>query len=165
MDQVVLEPAPDLRAFYPVTVMNVIVGSDPATLKGRTGDPSSPSLTFAAHTGSVCVENGALHRETRTATIRVSADIAGLAESPAPATIDVTVDCGAIKWTSENDYRAAKEDATTPSSSNDDAVPTAGATGGCAAAPAGQASSSAALLVAGATLAGLRRRRASQTRS
>jgi MYXO-CTERM domain-containing protein len=107
-------------------------------------------------------ENGALLRDKRVVTVTVTADIAGLAESPAPTTLEVPVDCGAIQWTSENDFTnegtpgtptaTDGTGATTPASS--------GGAGGCSAAPGPSSSRNAAGLLAGvfALVAGLRRR-------
>ena len=108
------------------------------------------------------VENGSLHREKRTVKVTVSADIAGVADSPASATLDVTVDCGAIRWTTADDFNPAKPSApTTPPATDDLPTTSTGSDGGCTAAPVGVLSGNAAALVAGAVamLAGLRRRR------
>ena len=104
---------------------------------------SGAMFDVSVNTGEVCVEDGALHREKRTAEVTVSADIAGVADSPAPAKLSILVDCGAIQWT---DGRAA----------GDDPPPSAG---GCSSAPSPVRAPVAPLVLALAGLAAMRRRR------
>lgn len=172
-DRIILTASPELKAFFAVTMLKLVLG-DGAKTQVRSFVPSgAESPEFFAQTGAVCVENGALHREKRTVKAVVSAEIAGLAQSPAPATLDITVDCGAIKWTSldgttptEPTNPGDKEgDGTTPTNGGN--AGTGGSDGGCSAAPlrangAGGSGSvgAAAVVAAAALLAGLRRRRA-----
>jgi hypothetical protein len=172
-DEVLLEASPNLRPFFPVAVMKLTVNNDVTTATGGSMDSAKTTVTFRAHTGSACVENGALHREKRIVKVNIAADIAGLADSPAPATIDIPVDCGAIRWTSENDFKSPKDSSgntttTTPttSSSPSTASSSNGDAAGCALAarsgsgPKTSPSNAISLLVVGAlTLLGLRRRR------
>lgn len=167
VDEIVLDATPELRAFLPVSVFKMSVNGAGATSVVPTNVAGNTGLTLSAHTGGVCVENGSLHREKRTVKVTVSADIAGLAESPAPATLDVTVDCGAIRWTSDSDYNKVTPGGSTPgTSSGSNPNNTSTGTGGCTAAP-GMLSTTAAnagALMVGmlAVVAGLRRRRASR---
>ena len=165
MDVIVLEPSPELRAFYPVSVVKLIVGTNEKTRVGGRAEAPGSNVRFNAHTGGICIENGALLRDKRVVTITVTADIAGVADSPAPTTIDVPVDCGAIKWTAANDYKNGNE-TTSTSTGSDGATGTttpasSGSAGGCSAAPGSAGSRNAAGLLAGvvALVAGLRRRR------
>ena len=164
-DQIDLTATPELRAFLPVSVLKVSVNGQPAIGLANSAQPGSSAVSFNAHTGGVCVENGSLHREKRTVKISVSADIAGVADSPAPAILDVVVDCGAIRWTSPSDFESSKPGSpttTTPVSPDGKPTTTTGGTdAGCTAAPVGTLSGNAAALVAGAlvVVAGLRRRR------
>ena len=154
-----LDVSPGLRAFLPAAVIEMTVtGRPPVSLgKGNLGTNN----TFTAQTGFVCVENGALHREKRTVSISVSAKIAGVAQLPTPASVDVTVDCGAIEWTSGTTggttTTPGDTTTTTPSGS------TTTTTGGCAAAPSAPENTPAgtafAAIALGAVVVLVRRRR------
>lgn len=169
-DRIILTASPELKAFFPVSKLRISVDTGATSKPQGAYVPSGgANPEFNAQTGAVCVENGALHREKRSVKIVVSADIAGVAESPAPATLDVTVDCGAIRWTSLGDDTTTNlpnpdTGGTTPTS--DASAGTGGTDGGCSAAPlraggaGGFGSVGVAAVVAGAVvLAGLRRRR------
>ncbi|MBX3187018.1 MAG: hypothetical protein KF819_08390 [Labilithrix sp.] len=150
-----LEPSEGLRAFLPATQLKLSV--DGATGGARNGGASSKKISFTANTGSACVENGALHREKRVVRVSLAAAIAGVSTSPAPATLDVEVDCGAIKWTSLTEIPGESTSgsaSSTPGSSSSSG-------GGCSAAPvtglSGTASAVAALALA--SLVARRRRR------
>ena len=155
-----LEASPGLRAFKSIAVVELLVnGAHPtATFPGLAEVPA-----FSVPTGNVCVENGALHREKRTIKVTVSARLAGVAESPAPATLDLVVDCGAIHWTTDADFDGSKSSGT-PTTSDPNA-PSGGqssSASGCSAAPVGLLPGSSSVMAAAALalLAGLRRRRA-----
>jgi MYXO-CTERM domain-containing protein len=157
VDSIELEPSPGLRAFLPAAHFRMSI--DGAAGAVRYGGPTTTRVSFTAHTGAVCVENGALHREKRTVRISLGAAIAGVAESPTPATLDLTVDCGAIKWTSATDFPGE----TTPTGSTSSPGTSGGSTsaGGCSAAPVATMSGTAPALAAFAlaSLVAHRRRR------
>lgn len=167
VDWIVLDASPELRAFFPVSKLRLVIDTGAASKpQGGAYVPSGNTRPeFHAQTGAVCVENGALHREKRTVKVSVAADIAGVADSPAPATLDIEVDCGAIRWTSISDP-TNPGNPNNPNNPNNPTGPSGvttngGSDGGCSAAPGGVGSGGAAALVAGAlaVLAGLRRRR------
>lgn len=129
-ENIVLQPSEGLRAFLPAAILEMSVGGRTATKVSTAGLTTGTS--FVAKTGYVCVENGVLHREKRTVSVSVSAKIAGVAQLPTPATVDITVDCGAIEWTSGvNGGTTTPGDTTTTTPSGS----TTTTTGGCAAAP------------------------------
>jgi hypothetical protein len=147
-----------LAAFFPLSVMKMSLnGGEPTPLGQGTLEGSRVSVSVP--TGSVCVVNGALVRDKRNAKVTVTADIAGVPNSPPPVTVDIPVDCGAIKWTTDADFQppAITHPGVEPS---DDASPSS-SSGGCTAAPRSMSGGSMAALLAGvlATVAGLRRRR------
>lgn len=161
VDTVRLQPTDSMRAFMPATQLEVVVAG--ATTAKSTFVNATAPIELAVHTGEACVENGALHREKRTVKVSVAAAIAGLAESPAPASLDVEIDCGAIEWTSGLDLdgdaktpgRATETTTSSSSASSNDA-------GGCSASPVGTRGSGlglGALLGVGLGLVALRRRR------
>jgi MYXO-CTERM domain-containing protein len=158
--EIVLQASTELAAFLPISVMKLTVNEEPGT---KTAPQSGTSaMNFIAHTGAVCIENGTLHREKRTVKVTVSADIAGLADSPAPAIADVEVDCGAIKWTTERDYQFGKDSTSSGTATGDpNSASSTNHASGCTAAPSGRASGTAGVVIAAALgmLAGLRRRR------
>lgn len=163
-EKIAFDASPGLRAFEPVVVVelsvNGVVNGGVVARQQRGGFDQELSI----HTGSVCVENGALHREKRTVRVSLAAHIAGVAESPAAATLDIPVDCGAIHWTTAADFDGSKSSATPPSSSEATNAGTGrGSASGCSAAPSGRTSGSSAILAAAtalALLASSRRRRA-----
>lgn len=160
-ETILFAPSESLRAFKAATVVELSV--DGSLGNGQRGGLSEE---YSVSTGRVCVENGSLHREVRTVRIELAAHIAGVAESPAPATLDVTVDCGAIRWTSDADFDGSQStDSTSPtgSSGSTNGPTTSSSASGCSAAPSGLASRSSHVFAAAAglaLLAGLRRRRA-----
>lgn len=126
-----LEPATNVREFLPVIQFWTTIDGEKAVATG--GAVSAAKLSFTVKTGAVCVENGALHREKRNVKLGVAAAIAGVDKPLQEATVDITVDCGAIKWTRESDFENEPTDGTTPTT-------TPGAQGsstasGCSAAP------------------------------
>ncbi|MBS2017529.1 MAG: hypothetical protein JST00_31900 [Deltaproteobacteria bacterium] len=132
----VLEPSAEARPFMPVIRVE-------ATLNGAKGQTlSGPSLTsdiqITLNTGSVCVENGALLRDKKSVRIDLDGAIAGIAEKLAPATLETTVDCGAIKWTKESDF--GDDDGTTTTPSTGAPAGSTTSAGGCSAAPGHHAS-------------------------
>jgi MYXO-CTERM domain-containing protein len=164
-DRVVLEASPALVAFKSVAIVDVSIG-DASPAFGSAKYPSGIPPELTINSGSVCVENGALIREKRTIKVTVSARLAGVANSPAPATLDIPVDCGAIRWTSDSDFDGSKTTEPSPQTpngngTNSNAV-SSGASG-CSAAPGSagllSGSSSVFLAAAVALLAGFRRRR------
>lgn len=160
IEKIALDASPGLRAFRSVTVVDVSVNG--VSLTGSLGRQGGFSEEFSLNTGSACIENGALHREKRTLRVSFAAHIAGVAQSPEPATLDITVDCGAIKWTTASDFDGS---GSTPSSSEPDGSNSGSSSSnasGCSAAPGGLTSGSSAVLSVSALalLAGLRRRRA-----
>lgn len=156
---IVLRPTPELRAFAPVSKMKLFVNGQEEAY-GLTLEQTVPELHVTVPTGRACFENGALLRDKRTAKLSVSADIAGVAESPAAATLDVDVDCGAIQWTTEPGGLADGTPSTTAAA---DGTGTTGGDddGGCSASPSRSFPGSTTVLALGAAavLAGLRRRR------
>lgn len=153
-----LEPGTNVRAFLPVIQFWTTI--DGVKAAATAGAPSTSPISFSAKTGQVCVENGALHREKRTVKVSVGAAIAGVAQPLADATVDVTVDCGAIKWTKASDF-ANEEDGTTTTTTTP-APGGSSSTGGCSASPSARTSAATALFVVaglGALVAVRRRRR------
>jgi MYXO-CTERM domain-containing protein len=159
-ERIALEASPGLRAFKSIAIVELSINGS-TSISGQRGGFSEE---FSINTGSVCVENGALHREKRTVHVTLSAHIAGVAQSPAAATLDLPVDCGAIRWTSDSDFDGSKS--TNPSSSEPDGSKGPGvssAASGCSAAPSSPMSGSSAVFAAAtalALLASFRRRRA-----
>jgi len=158
-ETIVLAPSEGMRAFLPAAVLELTVGTHPPQ---RVSTGSLSSNSFVAQVGDVCVENGALHREVRVVKVSMTAKIAGVAQLPTAATVDVNVDCGAIEWTSGT----AGGTSTTP---GDTTKTTPGGstttqTGGCAAAPMAPGSTPAgaafAAIALGAVVVLVRRRRA-----
>ena len=152
METIVVEPTAELRAFNPIAVVELTLNGEKAPI------PLGPSFELAAHTGSVCVENGALIRDKRTIKAVVSAYLVGVADAPAPATLDLVVDCGAIEWTSESDFKKPSTPGTSPTEPT--SAVAGSSAGGCSAAPSSVPSGGgvAGTLVALALL-GWRRRR------
>lgn len=134
-----LVASPELRAFAPASVIELTVDGQVVPVSSADGLDGEIRVS----TGSVCVENGALHREMRTVRVSLAAHIAGVAESPAPAVVDVAVDCGAIRWTSDADFDGSDDSSNQSSGSlgssggngNGNGTSTAS---GCSAAPRGQ---------------------------
>lgn len=161
-ERVALEPSAELAAFGPIAFVSLKVGdvSQPA-LRNPFG---AATVELRAPVGTACVENGALLREKRTVAVTVSAIIAGLAESPAPATLDVEVDCGAIAWTSMAEGSEGSV-APTPNGAASETSGGSGA-GGCSASSRGPGSATNAAAAVGGfvMLAGLRRRRSPSRR-
>ena len=160
-ETITLTPSPALRAFEPITVLELSVnGAAPGG--GRIGNLASQ---LQVNTGSVCVENGALHRDKRTVRVSVSAHLAGVAESPESASLDILVDCGAIRWTTDKDFDGATPTTETSSGttgSKDGNGTSTSSAGGCSAAPRGRMTGGSAAFAAGtalAMLAAFRRRR------
>jgi MYXO-CTERM domain-containing protein len=159
VERIVLEASPGLRAFKDVAIVELSMNDAAGTgnQRGRFAEE------FSVNTGSVCVENGTLHREKRTVRISVTAHLAGVAQSPAPATLDVQVDCGAIRWTSDSDFDGSKSPGTPSSAEPDGTNPGGGNNAsGCSAAPTGLAAGTSSLFAAAtavALLASRRRRR------
>lgn len=157
-ESIALDLSEGLRAFLPAAVLEMTVNERPAVkiTKANLGTDN----TINAQTGFVCVENGVLHREKRTVKITVTAKIAGVTQLPAPATVDVTVDCGAIQWTSG--VPGTTPDGTTTTTTPSGSTTTT--TGGCAAAPIAPGSTPAgaafAAIALGAVVVLVRRRRA-----
>ena len=160
VDRIALEASPGLLAFKPIAVVELSMNGAVVSGSQRGGFAQELSV----NTGSVCVENGALHREKRTVRVSLAAHLAGVAESPAPATLDILVDCGAIHWTTGADFDGSKSPAassSTPESSTNGTG--SGSASGCSAAPSGRMSGGSAILAAAtalALLASFRRRRA-----
>jgi hypothetical protein len=161
VETVAFEASPGVRAFASVVALQLSVNGK----AGLTSQGNGLSEQFSVNTGSVCVENGALHREKRTVSISLAAHIAGVAQSPTAATLDIPVDCGAIKWTNASDFDGSKTPASSssePLGSTDGTTPVS-STSGCSAAPNGLMSGGSGIFAAAtalALLAGLRRRRA-----
>ena len=158
VDRIDLAASPELRAFRDVAIVELSVkGSSTVSQRGGFSEE------FVVNTGAACVENGALHREKRTVRVSLAAHLAGVAESPVAATLDVPVDCGAIRWTTAADF-----DGSGSKSPSSVVEPPSGGSGtsssasGCSASPGGLASGSSAVFAATALalLAGRRRRRA-----
>ncbi|MBS2012652.1 MAG: hypothetical protein JST00_07195 [Deltaproteobacteria bacterium] len=153
-ETIVLEPSEGMRAFLPAAVLSFSVGGLPAQPVKAGTVPNS----FTAPVGQACVENGVLLREKRTLKVSMSARIAGVAQLPEPATMDLTVDCGAIQWTD-----GIPDDGTEPPGGTTGGAGTTTTTGGCAAspvAPNGALPGAALAAVAiGAVVARMRRRR------
>lgn len=160
-ERILFAPSPSLRAFAAATVVELSV--DGSIGNGQRGGLSEE---YSVSTGRVCVENGALHREMRTVRISLAAHVAGVADSPAPATLDISVDCGAIRWTTDADFDGSgstSPSSPTGSSGSTNGAGTSSSASGCSAAPSGLASRSSHVFAAAAglaLLAGLRRRRA-----
>jgi len=126
-----LELGTNVREFLPVIQFSTTIGGVKEV--ARSGAQTTERISFTAKTGAVCVENGALHREKRTVKITVGAAIAGVAKPLEEASFDVTVDCGAIKWTDADDFASGNGNAT-----NTTTAPGAqgsSTAGGCSAAP------------------------------
>ncbi len=158
VERIALEASPGLLAFKPVVVVELSVDGKVSTASQQ----GSFAEEMSVHTGSVCVENGALHREKRTVRVSLAAHLAGVADSPAPATLDILVDCGAIHWTTEADFDGSKSEAPTSPGATSKATG-GGSASGCSAAPSGRTSGGAAIFAAAtalALLASFRRRRA-----
>jgi hypothetical protein len=160
VERLALDASPGLRAFKPIVAVEVSVNGKVTTSSQQGGFAEELSV----NTGSVCVENGALHRETRTVRVSLAAHLAGVAASPAPATLDILVDCGAIHWTTEADFDGSKSEAT-PSSTPDASKNGTGSSSanGCSTAPSGRTSGGSAIFAAATALAlvaSFRRRRA-----
>lgn len=154
-----LEPATNVRAFLPVIQFwSDIDGTKAVAIAGAS---STAKLQITVKTGAVCVENGALIRDKRNVKLRVGGAIAGVEKTLDEASVDISVDCGAIKWTRESDFGNEATDGTNTG------APSGGqttSTGGCSAAP-GLASSAttasfAALGLAALVVARRRRRQA-----
>jgi hypothetical protein len=160
IEKITLEASPGLRAFKSIAAVELSVNGAVTVASQRGGFGEE----FSVNTGSVCVENGALHREKRTVKVSVTAHLAGVALSPAPATLDVPVDCAAIRWTTDADFDGSKSPSN-PSTTNPDGTTNPGGgnnASGCSAAPSGLASGSSGLFAAAtalALLASFRRRR------
>jgi hypothetical protein len=163
VERLALEASPGLQAFKPVVVVELSVNGVVTSGSQRGGFAEELSV----NTGAVCVENGALHREKRTVHVSLAAHLAGVAESPAAATLDIPVDCGAIHWTTDADFDGSTStvpSTSTPGSNNGTGGSSAS---GCSAAPSGRASGGSAIFAAAtalALLASFRRRRHLRTR-
>jgi MYXO-CTERM domain-containing protein len=159
-DTIELTPSAGLRAFRQVAVLRMSV-NDQSPLAGSSATTTGVGapITFTAPTGSVCVENGALHREKRTMRVTIAASIAGVAEYPRAATIEVPVDCGAITWTG-NAFGPGSP--AMPIEGDASGTPSSGA-GGCSAVPVGRLGTGHAALaaIALALVGSYRRRRRS----
>lgn len=118
VEKITLVPSPALRAFLDVAVLDVTLDGEAGRHLGPSSKMESINLTVAV--GDACIVDGALHREKRVVKVSIAGTLAGVAARPAPATIDVPVDCGAIKWT----------DLTLGGSGNGGGGTTTGGTGG-----------------------------------
>lgn len=169
VDKVRFDPTPSMRAFLPAAQLDLLVDGKKA---GKSIFPNATSpIELNVNTGDVCIENGALHREKRVVKITFEGAIAGVAESPAPASIDVPVDCGAIAWTSGldldgdgNGTGTGTGNTRTPAGSNGTTYSSAPSSdsGGCSASPIathGGALGYAAFAIGGLGLVAMRRRR------
>lgn len=159
-ETIILDASPGLRAFKSVAVVELSVNGAVNVVGQRGGF----SEEFSVNTGSACVENGALHREKRTVRVILSAHLAGVAQSPAPATLDVPVDCGAIHWTTDADFDGSNSSTPSTSEPGDSKNGTGGSrASSCSATPGGLMSGGSGVFAAAtalALLASLRRRRA-----
>lgn len=150
-DTVRLEPTDGMRAFLAAARLQVSVAGVAADL--RFGEDAARALEFAVNTGSVCVQDGALLRDKRTVEVTVSADIAGVADSPEAAKLDVEVDCGAIQWT-DGLTAGGEPPPSTPASGEGSS-----SSGGCSSAPSPERAPLVPVVLALAGLAAMRRRR------
>jgi hypothetical protein len=160
VDKVRLEPTEGMIAFLPAAQLDLVVGG-----------VKSGSLTFVSaksaielqiNTGDACVENGALHRDERIVKVTLEGAIAGVADAPASASIDVPVDCGAIKWTSSPDLDEDGKPPTQSTTGTTPAVQSSSDSGGCSASPVranGAGPDLLAFVIGGLSLGAMRRRR------
>lgn len=168
-ETVLLTPSPELRAFAAVAALEVTIdGGEPKRFLGlEQAVGSAEPMELPIATGDACIVDGALHRNKLVLQVSVGAVLAGRAERPAPATVAVPVDCGAIKWTDrqltgENGGTTPSEEEgalSTPSSEASESETSAS----CSAAPAGRAggaTSFGALGLAGVAALVVARRRA-----
>lgn len=163
VDRIVLDASPGLRAFRSIAVVELFVDG----VRAAGGQRAGFSEELSVQTGRVCVENGALHREKRIVHVTLAAHLAGVADSPAPAAVDIPVDCGAIRWTTDSDFEASSSsEPSSPSEEGSQPSTTAANANGCSAAPHGRMAGGSAVLAAATTLALLAafRRRRAQTR-
>jgi MYXO-CTERM domain-containing protein len=98
VDKVRLEPTEGMRAFLPAAQLDLVVGG--VKSGSLTFVNAQSAIELQVNTGDACIENGALHRDKRIVKVTLDGAIAGVADSPASASLEVSVDCGAIKWTS-----------------------------------------------------------------
>jgi MYXO-CTERM domain-containing protein len=162
LDTIRFEPTPGMRAFMPAAQLSIYANDAKSTASGF-GNSTAP-MEFQVTVGSACVENGALHREKRIVKVRLEGAIAGVADSPASASIDVPVDCGAIKWTSGLGFDA--NGGATPTPTNGTTPTTASSSdSGCSASPVshGGGASLLSFALGGLGLVALRRRRPRRT--
>jgi hypothetical protein len=137
VDWVRLDPTPNMAAFLAAAQLELVV--DGARTAKITFVSAVSPINLTINTGEACIENGALHRDKRIVKVTLEGAIAGVAEAPAPASIDVPVDCGAIKWTSGLNLDP-DDDTNPPTSSNGATSPSptsSSSSGGCSASPAG----------------------------
>ena len=138
VDKIRFEPTENMRAFLPAAQLQLLV--DGAKSDYSTFSTATPPLELTVNTGAACIENGALHREKRTVKVTLEGAIAGVADSPASASVDIEVDCGAIKWTSGLDLdengNPKPRTSTTPSTSSQP-VSSSSSDSGCSASPVG----------------------------
>lgn len=163
VDKVRLEPTAGMTAFLPAARLDLVVGG--VKSGSLTFVNAQTAIELEVNTGDACIENGALHRDTRIVKVTLEGVIAGVEASPASASIDVPVDCGAIKWTSGV---APDDEGTSPGgSSGRTSTPAAGsssssASGGCSSSPVGTPGNGPGLLafaLGGLGLVAMRRRR------
>lgn len=162
VDKIRFEPTEGMRAFLPAAQLDLVVGGVKSA--SLTFVDAQSAIELQVNTGDACVEGGALHRDERTVRVTLDGAIAGVADSPAPASIDVLVDCGAIAWTSG--VVAPAIDGKSPTASNDDPTPDAreassSGEGGCSTSPIGtsQRATGIALAIGALALVAMRRRR------
>ena len=162
IDKIRLEPTEGMRAFLPAAQLDLVVGGVKAS--SLTFVNGQSAIELQVNTGDACIENGALHRDKRIVKVTLDGAIAGVAESPASESLDVTVDCGAIKWTSG--VVPPGVDGKPRTGANDDPMPTqevsSSDAGGCSTAPIGTQQSGhglIALAIGGVGLVAMRRRR------
>jgi hypothetical protein len=170
VDKIRLDPTESMRAFLPAARLELTV--DGAKRGSSVLVNGSAAIELSVNTGDACVENGELHRDKRLVKVTLEGAIAGVADSPAAASIDIPIDCGAIKWTSGVDGAGGTWSTNPPGTSGPRSNGTAtyssapsDSGGGCSAAPAGPHASGgslAALALGGFALVALvakRRRR------
>lgn len=151
-DMLRLELSEGMRAFQAAAKFELVV--DGIKANEQYGPAPGGTRELYLNSGAVCVEDGALHREKRTVEVTVSAVIAGVADSPAPAKLDVTVDCGSIEWTEGTTPGEEPPPSSTPPGGEGSS-----SASGCSAAPKGAKSPVAIVALALVGLAAMRRRR------
>lgn len=158
LDVVRLVPTPEMAAYFPASKVTLTVDRATTTLPLGANGPNQ-SLELTVHTGDVCIQDGVLYRDARVAKVSVEAFVAGVSERPLAATLEVQVDCGAIRWTEGG---GAANPTAGPALSETEAQGSSSASG-CSAAPrktSGGAPVAALALALGLVAHARRRRRA-----